>query len=52
MFFFIFGMSFAGRIVVGLTYLVEYMPYRYQDFGPWIILCFYPVCTILITLWY
>jgi len=45
-------MSFAGRVIVGLTYLIEYLPYQYQDIGPWIILVFYPVCTIIITFWY
>ena len=45
-------MSFAGRVVVCLTYMIEYLPYQYQDLGPWIILVFYPINTIAITFWY
>lgn len=45
-------MSFAGRVVVFLTFMIEYLPYQYQDLGPWIILVFYPINTIAITFWY
>ena len=51
-FFFLDGVSFAGKAIVCLTYLIEFVPFQYHEYGPFLLNGALGPATILITLWY
>ena len=51
-FLFVLGTTFSIQVVIGLTFLIEFMPERYQKPMVFIFLIFEPVAIILLTLWY
>ena len=49
---FILGLCFAGRNLVGLSYLLEFQLLKYHEIIIFIMLLTESVCVIMITIWY
>ena len=49
---FILGTTFAGKSVIGFTYLIEFMTLRLISHVVFVQLIVEPIITILITVWY
>jgi MFS family permease len=51
-YFFLDGISFAGKVIVCLTYVIEFLPFEYHEYGPLLLNGALGPFTILCTLWY
>tara|TARA_B110000285_G_scaffold220634_1_gene272623 strand:+ start:103 stop:681 length:579 start_codon:yes stop_codon:yes gene_type:complete len=51
-FFFLDGISFAGKVIVCMTYVIEFTPFAYQEYGPILLNGALGPFTILCTFWY
>jgi MFS family permease len=51
-FFFLDGISFAGKVIVCMTYIIEFTPFAQQEYGPMLLNGALGPFTILCTFWY
>ena len=51
-YFFLDGVSFAGKVIICMTYVIEFTPFAYQEWGPILLNGTLGPFTIMITLWY
>jgi predicted AAA+ superfamily ATPase len=49
---FLLGTTFAGKCIIGISYLIEFMPMSFMEYIVFIQLIVEPIITIFITLWY
>lgn len=49
---FLDGVSFAGKVIVCLTYVIEFTPYAYHEWGPLLVNGSLGPVTIFVTFWY
>jgi MFS family permease len=51
-YFFLDGISFAGKVIVCMTYVIEYTPFAYHEYGPFLLNGALGPFTIAVTFWY